>query len=74
MSIRDELVGGTTLACKLCAFLARQSPADQAEWNEALALPVKVVSNTVVVAALKRRGEDLNETSVRRHRSNHVPR
>lgn len=69
MSLRDELMGGTT-ACKLCAFLDELS--DSGEWVELLALPVAEVGNMQVVKALRRRGLIIDERSVRRHRRNHV--
>ncbi len=75
MSIRDELVAGTFTGnrCQLCAFLAIQSPAQRAQWEEELARPVSEVGNQSVVVALKRRRFTLSERSVRRHRTHARP-
>jgi len=77
MSLGDlhgELTSGSAPACKVCAYMCTLAPSEAAEWNTELSLPVGVVSNAVVVRALARRGVDLQEASVRRHRTNHVPR
>lgn len=74
-TLHDRLAGGTAkTACKLCAFLAKQTPEVVAEWQAELALPPTVVGHTAVVNELKRLKMDVTEVSVRRHRSRHVTR
>ena len=67
-------MGGVTPACKVCAYLTTLSPAERTEWQQELALPVSIVGHTVVLNALKRRGLDIEDPSVRRHRRNHGSR
>ena len=71
-SLHDELAGDTNLPCKVCSYLSTLTAAEAAEWGRELALPIKVVGNTAVVIALARRGVQVTETSVRRHRAKHV--
>jgi hypothetical protein len=73
-SLHATLTAASKPTCKLCAYLATLSTADAAEWQAELALPVNIVGNTAVVNELARRGCDLTEMAVRRHRSRHVPR
>jgi hypothetical protein len=70
-ALHDELTAGASSACKLCAFLD-QHPATAWEWRLELANPVSIVGNTAVVKALRSRGVDIGEASVRRHRENHA--
>jgi len=69
-TLHDELADGSPAACKLCNFLGH-NPEVAEEWARELALPVTLVGNTSVVLALKRRGVNIEEASVRRHRRNH---
>lgn len=71
-SLHDELRAETgEYTCKVCAYIDTLSAGEQDAWFKELASPVKVVGNTAVVNALKRRGVTVTETSVRRHRSRH---
>lgn len=71
-TLHAELVAeGPPTACRICAFISTLSPVEAADWANELRLPVSVVSNVAVVRALRKRGINLAETSVRRHRSNH---
>lgn len=72
MSLHEELQAGSQSACILCKFLAGESDKDLAEWWTELRLPVREVANMAVVRALKRRGVEITEASVRRHRENHA--
>ena len=67
-------MGGAVPVCKLCAYLTTLGPAERAEWQQELALPVSIVGNTAVLNALKRRGLEIEDPSVRRHRRNHGSR
>lgn len=71
MSITKELQAPGKNPCKLCTFMLTLDEADRKELADNLALPVTVVGNKAVVAFMGRRGITLDETSVRRHRSNH---
>lgn len=71
--LHDELAAGPT-GCKVCTFLATLTPAEATEWQAELKLPVKVIGNTAVVLALRRRKVEVSETGVRRHRDRHVTR
>lgn len=71
MSLHDELAG-TSFTCKVCAFLTTLPPSEAVEWGRELALPVNIIGNQAVVSAIARRGIDLTEASVRRHRSRHA--
>lgn len=71
-TLREELAA--TVGCKVCAYLRDLAPSEVAEWQGALASPVSEIANMSVVRALKRRGVDLTEAAVRRHRSNHAAR
>jgi hypothetical protein len=70
-SLHDELIGLNDHSCKVCVFLSQLSPDLEEEWVRELALPVKEIGNTAIVRALARRGIQIDETSVRRHRRNH---
>jgi len=72
VSIFDELTGGSTDPCKICAYLDGRPIEEVAEWQKALALGVDEVSHVKVVASLKSRGVTVTESSVRRHRRNHL--
>lgn len=72
MSIFDELTGGSTAACKICAYLDARPVIEVADFQKAMALPVDEVSNMRVVEVLKTRGVTITESSVRRHRRNHL--
>lgn len=72
MSLHDELTGPPKGGCRICAYLQTLPLADEVEWTRELSLPVTVVGNSKVVEALYRRGVTIDETSVRRHRRNHV--
>lgn len=69
--LEDELVGLTANPCKLCVFLSGLAPEEAADWHRLLRYSVRQVGNTAVVRALARRNVDINERSVRRHRSKH---
>ena len=69
--LHAELVERMPTSCKLCAFLRTLSPTYQQAWVSELALPASKISHLAVVAALKDRGVDIEESSVRRHRRNH---
>lgn len=71
-TLHDELTGGSPPACKLCAYLSGLAPSEAEEWQTELREPVNVIGNTAVVRALAKRGVDLTEVSVRRHRARHV--
>lgn len=73
MTLHSELAAGPT-GCKVCTYVAGLPAGQAAEWQAELKLPVKVIGNTSVVLALKRRGIHIEEASVRRHRTNHVAR
>ena len=73
-TLHEELAGQSAPTCKLCAFLSGLSPAERAEWQTELELPVSIIGNIAVLNALKRRGVDIEDPSVRRHRRNHVAR
>ena len=70
--LHEELTGDSAPACKLCVFVAALDAFSRSEWQRELALPVTVIANVAVVNALKRRGTELTEASVRRHRANHA--
>lgn len=70
--LHAELAASNATGCKVCAFLATCLPGVAVDWQDELRLPVAVVGNTAVVSALKRRGVDVTEASVRRHRGRHV--
>ena len=72
MSLHEELASGSLPACLLCRYMTTLAPSEQTEWTVELREPVTVVGNTAVVKALKRRGVDISEAAVRRHRSNHL--
>lgn len=72
LSLAEELQAGTSSACKLCSYLTTLTTAEAGDWQEQLRRPVNQIGHTAVVTALKRRGVDLTEVSVRRHRSRHV--
>lgn len=72
--LHEELAGGSVPSCKVCAYLATL-PAEQAtEWQHEMALPISVIRHQAILTALRNRGLELEETSVRRHRRNHVAR
>lgn len=71
-TLHSELTAGTPVGCLLCAYLSGLAPSEQEDWQRELALPVTEVGNTAVVAVLAKRGVDLTEASVRRHRKAHV--
>lgn len=72
-TLHDELVGESVRgACKVCTFLSRLDPATRAEWEREVSLPVETISHAAIVVAMKRRGTNIEEASVRRHRRNHV--
>lgn len=71
-TLHDELAAGSGTGCKVCHYLSGLRPADQAEWDAELRQPVKVIGNTAVVNALAKRGLDVTEAAVRRHRGRHV--
>ncbi len=71
MSLHDELTRATVVPCKVCGYLATLHTAEAQDWARELALPIATVGNTAVVIALARRGVDVTETSVRRHRAKH---
>jgi hypothetical protein len=71
--LHDELAGDPPgNACKLCAYLASLTTAECDEWCAELSLPISVVGNTAVVRALARRGVNVSEGAVRRHRNRHA--
>lgn len=70
-SLHAELTEATAVPCKVCAYLNSLAPSEAAEWARELAYPVKVIGNTAVVNALAKRGVEVTETSVRRHRAKH---
>jgi hypothetical protein len=72
MSIFDELTGGSTASCKICAYLDGRPVDEVTEFQRAMALPIDEVSNQRVVEVLKTRGVTITESSVRRHRRNHL--
>ena len=72
MTPHDELTGPPKGGCRICAYLRTLPIVVSMEWEAELALPVTEVGNSKVVEALFRRGVDIDETSVRRHRRNHV--
>ena len=69
--LREELTGGGIAQCRLCQFLRTLESPDADEWRAVLREPVSVIAHTSVVTALTRRGVDITETSVRRHRARH---
>lgn len=72
MSLHEELTAGSS-ACKVCTFLANLPESESAaEWVTELALPATIVSHTAVMRALRKRGVEVTESSIKRHRSNHV--
>lgn len=70
-SLHAELTDATVVPCKVCAYLSSLAPSEAAEWARELAYPVAVIGNTAVVMALAKRGVQVTETSVRRHRAKH---
>lgn len=72
-SLHDELLADSRKgACKVCTFLSRLPAAERAEWEQEIAQPIKVITHAAIVVALRRRSVNIEEASVRRHRSNHV--
>lgn len=72
-SLHAELAAGSS-GCKVCGYLNSLTPAEKAEWRAELALSVKVVPHLTVERALLKRGIEVSEASVRRHRRNHATR
>lgn len=75
MGLHEELTADSpTSGCKVCTFLANMDTDVEGlkEWDTELALPVTIISHKAVVKALQKRGVEVTEASVRRHRSNHV--
>jgi len=70
--LHEELTGGGVAQCRLCQFLRSLSLIEAAEWKAELREPVSVIAHVSVVNALARRGVDITETSVRRHRARHA--
>jgi uroporphyrinogen-III synthase len=73
-TLHEELTASPVSACKLCQFLRTLPLYQQAEWQREMQLPVREVGNEAIVRALTKRGVDLSEVSVRRHRKRHLPR
>ena len=75
MSLHDELaVQQRPNTCTLCTFLESLVPPKRAEWERELALPPSVIGHSAVAKYLVKIGVSIEESSVRRHRSNHVSR
>jgi hypothetical protein len=72
MSLHDELAEQRPSACKICTYLDTLPFGEADEWERELSLPVSEIGNMSVVSALRRRGVLVEETSVRRHRRNHL--
>jgi hypothetical protein len=72
MTLHEELAGSSAPACRICAYLATLTYAEADEWARELSKSIEVIANVAVVRALKRRGVELTEASVRRHRENHA--
>lgn len=74
-ALHDELTAFNPTSCKVCRFL-RSLPAIEADaWREELAKRPKGrdgISHYAVVSALKANGVVIEESSVRRHRRNHL--
>lgn len=58
--------------CKVCAFLARLLRKDRELWEADLSKPVKRMSHRAVELALRASGVAVDESSIRRHRRNHL--
>lgn len=71
-SLHEELVALTVTGCKVCSFLRTVRPEHAAQWQEEMGHPIQVISHIAVVEALRSRGLSVSETSVRRHRRNHL--
>lgn len=72
MSLHEELVNESIAQCRICSWLQLQPQADQEEWRAELAQPVSVISHASVQRALKKRGVNLSNSAVHRHRANHT--
>lgn len=70
--LHGELRRQPATACKLCRYLSGLAPDERTEWEHELALPD--VPSPAIVRALERREVYMGESSVKRHRKNHVAR
>jgi hypothetical protein len=59
-------------SCHICTWVKAQPIPVQEEWHTELAKPAEVVSHMSVLRALERRGVDVIESGVKRHRRNHA--
>ena len=73
MSLHEELVSHPT-GCILCTYLETLPPPKRTEWERELALPSSVIGHNAVARYLVQIGVPIEESSVRRHRNNHVSR
>jgi hypothetical protein len=74
-SLHQQLLSKTHTPCKLCAFLRRLDASSARQWRAELARPIRgrgAISHMAVVDALRDRGIEVDEASVRRHRRNHA--